>query len=95
MKAKLVFALGGIVLGCLSLTDCGGGGAATSGFNSGSSASPSDPLGGPPSVLDTQQVLALAEKSSETAQPFAVDGGAVSVYPTEDETSEPISVDGT
>jgi len=95
MKAKLVFALGSIVIGCLALTDCGGGGADTSALNSGGSASPSEPLGGPPSVLDTQQVLALSEKSSETAQPFAVDGGVVSVYPTDDETSQPISVDGT
>ena len=52
-------------------------------------------LGSPPSVLDTQEVLALTNKSSETAQPFAVDGGAVSVYPADDETSEPISVNGT
>ena len=89
MKARLAFVLGMTALGCLALTDCGGEQADTSGTYSNGGTAPV--LGSPPSVLDTQEVLALTNKSSETAQPFAVDGGAVS----DDETSEPISVNGT
>jgi hypothetical protein len=41
-------------------------------------------------------VLAIVQtKTSETAEPFQVDGGAVEVIPVGDETSAPISIDGT
>ena len=95
MKPRLVLALGAGALACLLLTDCGGEQADTSGLTSNGGNPSSYPVGSPPSVLDTQQVLILAQKSSETTDPFVVDGGAVSVYPTNDETSDPISVDGT
>jgi hypothetical protein len=95
MKPRLVLALGAGALVCLLLTDCGGEQADTSGLLSNGGNSSTNPLGIPPTVLDTQQVLLLAQKSSETADPFAVDGGVVTVYPTDDETSDPISVDGT
>jgi hypothetical protein len=46
--------------------------------------------------LDTAAVLAIVQaKTSETTSPFAVDGGLVAVTPVGDETSAPISVDGT
>jgi hypothetical protein len=41
--------------------------------------------------LDTAQVLALAQKTSETAAPIAVNGGAVTLNDTS-ETSAPIAV---
>jgi hypothetical protein len=42
--------------------------------------------------LDTAAVLALAMKSSETAEPFMVDDGAVVLTDTS-ETTDPISID--
>jgi hypothetical protein len=46
--------------------------------------------------LDTAAVLVIVQtKTSETAAPFAVDGGAVAVTPVGDETSPPLSVDAT
>ena len=48
----------------------------------------------PPSTsqsLDTAQVLVLAQQSSETSAPFAVNGGAVTLNDTS-ETSAPIAV---
>jgi hypothetical protein len=46
--------------------------------------------------LDTAAVLAIVRtKTSETADPFQVDNGAVAVTPIGDETGAPISVDGT
>jgi hypothetical protein len=45
--------------------------------------------------LDTAQVLAIVKtKTSETAEPFQVNGGAVAVTPAGDETSESVAVDG-
>jgi hypothetical protein len=44
--------------------------------------------------LDTAAVLAIVHtQTSETAEPFQVDNGAVAVVPVGDETSSPISVD--
>jgi hypothetical protein len=46
--------------------------------------------------LDTAAVLAIVQtKTSETADPFQVDNGAVAVTPVGDETSTPISADAT
>jgi hypothetical protein len=45
--------------------------------------------------LNTADVLALAQKTSETSTPFNVDGGAVALTPVNDETGEPTVVDGT
>ncbi len=45
-----------------------------------------------PEALDTAQVLAIAEKPSESATPFAVNGGLVTLTDTS-ETSSPIAVD--
>ena len=55
---------------------------------------PPAPPGMPSTMnLDTAALLGLIEtKTSETAQPFAVDNGAVAVTPAGDETSAPISV---
>ncbi len=90
MKTKIAW-LSGAAAGALMLAGCGGGADDGCCRNNGGSTTP----GSPPSVLNTQAVLSIAKKPSETAQPFAVDGGAVTVYPTDDQTSEPISVDAT
>ena len=43
--------------------------------------------------LDTAAVLAIVQTmTSETAEPFQVDGGLVVVTPVGDQTSSPISV---
>jgi uncharacterized lipoprotein YbaY len=42
-------------------------------------------------ALDTQQVLALAQQTSETSTPTAVNNGAITITDTS-ETSSPISV---
>lgn len=89
MKTKVAWISAGA--GALMLAGCGGGADGGCCRTSGGSYPPAPP----PTVLDTQAVLSIAEKPSETAQPFAVDGGAVTVYPADDETSEPISVDAT
>ncbi len=44
--------------------------------------------------LDTAQVLAQARQSSETDAPYTVDGGALELTDTSDE-SQPIPVNGT
>jgi hypothetical protein len=54
---------------------------------------PPVPVPQTPQALDSAQVLAIAQKPSETASPFAVDGGLVTITGTS-ETSSPIAVDG-
>lgn len=49
------------------------------------------PIPQTPQSLDTAQVLALAQKTSETASPFAVNGGLVTLTETS-ETGSPIPV---
>jgi hypothetical protein len=50
------------------------------------------PIPQTPQALDTAQVLALAQKTSETASPFAVNGGLITLSGTS-ETGSPIPVD--
>jgi hypothetical protein len=91
MKAGSAFFRSGIVAACIVLASCGGS------QNTGSASSPPPPPPPPPPVtmeLDTAAVLAIVQtKTSETAEPFQVDNGAVAVIPVGDETSSPISVD--
>jgi len=47
-----------------------------------------------PQMLDTAQVLALAQKQSETTEPFGVVDGLVVLTDTS-ETTQPIAVDAT
>jgi hypothetical protein len=46
-----------------------------------------------PQTVDTTQVLSLAEKTSEAASPFPVNGGLVTFSDTS-ETTLPLSVNG-
>ncbi len=82
--------ISGTALGCMALASCGGND--TSSYNYPPEAT-NPPL--PPTQLDTASVLTLARQSSETTDPFAVDGGVVEVIPPDDQTSDPISIDAT
>ena len=94
MKARMAFSIGGAGLCCVLLAGCGGG-------NHGANMPPTQPgMPAPPPVmtmdLDTAAVLVIVQtKTSETADPFPVDGAAVAVTPVGDETSAPIDVDAT
>jgi hypothetical protein len=81
----------------MALASCGGGGAGAP--PAAPPTPPAPPAAPPPPVtmeLDTAAVLAIVQtKTSETAEPFQVDNGAVEVIPVGDQTSAPISVDGT
>ena len=92
MRSKIHFLTGGAALSVL-LGACGGG--------RGGSMPPAMPMPPmpPPTMtmnLDTAAVLVIVQtKTSETAAPFAVDGGAVAVTQVGDETSPQLSVDAT
>jgi hypothetical protein len=94
MKDRIALLIGSAAVSCAVLAGCGGG-------NHGMSMQPTQPsMPPPPPVmtmdLDTAAVLAIVRtKTSETADPFEVDGNAVAVTPVGDETSAPISVDST
>ena len=94
MKARIASSIGGAWICCMLLAGCGGGhhGAAMPPMQTG--------MPPPPPVmtmdLDTAAILTIVQtKTSETADPFEVDGNAVAVTPVGDETSSPISVDAT
>jgi hypothetical protein len=53
-----------------------------------SAAAPPVPI---PQMIDTAQLLSLAQATSETSTPFSVDGGLVTFSDTS-ETSTPISI---
>jgi hypothetical protein len=79
----------GVALGLLG--GCGGGdngppvGSGSSGSSGSGSTTPKQ------QSLDTQGVLAQAQKSSETSSPYAVDDGVVVLTDTSD-TTAPISI---
>jgi hypothetical protein len=77
------------VLTAAGLSACGGGGSGTE------AAAPPGQTTPPAQAqsLDTAQVQALAEKPSETASPFPVDNGLLTLNDTS-ETTEPIAVNG-
>lgn len=87
MKYKILL-IGGLFAAAGVMTACHND-------NGGSSTSPPPTTTPPPAtsgmVLDTAQVLALAQVTSETSLPFAVDGGALTLNDTS-ETNAPISV---
>lgn len=85
---KIALMMGTAMLTCTVLAACGG-----------SHQSPAQTSNGPPPPpqtknLDTAAVLAIVQtQTSETTDPFEVDGAAIAVTPIGDETSSPISVD--
>ncbi len=78
-----------LFLGAVGL--CAGLVAACHDDHNGASAPPPPPPPPASKSLDTAQVLALAQQSSETSTPMAVDGGALTLDDTS-ETSTPIAV---
>jgi hypothetical protein len=97
MKPRIALLISSTAVVCMALASCGGSGASAPPAKP--PAQPAPPAAPPPPVtmdLDTAAVLAIVQtKTSETAEPFQVDNGAVEVTPVGDETSAPISVDAT
>jgi hypothetical protein len=86
MKASnlIAFAVGAGM--CAALYACGGDGHSSSG-----SAMPAQPSPPATLMLSVNDVLGRARVQSETADPFTVTGATVN--PTNDETSDPMSID--
>jgi|GEM_PF-2485277 len=99
MKAKIALITGTAALG-VALSGCGGGShtvssPVASGSPSGSSSSSSSGSGTSSMQLDTSDVLnIIRNQTSDTAAPFAVNGGAVVFTPVDDSTQATV-VDGT
>jgi hypothetical protein len=91
MTAKIAMLLVGAALSSAWLVGCGGDHA-----NSPPVSTPPPP---PPSMtknLDTTAVLAIIQtQTSDTADPFEVDGALIAVTPIGDETSPPQNVNAT
>jgi hypothetical protein len=84
MKSKLAIMTSvGLAAGLVS--GCGGGDQGQAAAGAGGGMAPSSVS------LSTGDVLTLAQKTSDSAAPFAVDAGAVTLNDTSD-TSEPINV---
>jgi hypothetical protein len=89
---RIALMIGAAVMSSALLAGCGGDHHTSGG-------PPPPPPPPPPSMtkdLDTAAVLAIVQtQTSETADPFEVDNGAIAVTPIGDETSSPVSVDAT
>jgi hypothetical protein len=85
MKLKITL-IGAAAIAAAALSGCGGDNSQASM----PTAPPPTPVG---QQLDTAQVLALAQKTSEVSTPFVVDGGMLTLTDTSD-TTDAISVNG-
>jgi hypothetical protein len=95
MKAKVALLISSTAVVCMALASCDGGHRSPS-MTSMVTPPPPPPPPPPTMDLDTAAVLAIVKTmTSESADPFPVDGGVVVVTPVGDETSSPISVDST
>lgn len=90
MKASNVIALALGAGMCIGLYACGGHDSAMMPMQPTQPAMPSQPQ---PMMLSVNDVLVKAKAQSETDDPLAVNGGAVTVNPANDEVSDPVSVD--
>jgi hypothetical protein len=86
MRTNIALLIGGAAL-TLLLSGCGSRSAST----------PPAPPSMPSTMsLDTGALLVIIEtKTTDTAQPFAVDNGVVAVTPAGDETGAPVDVNAT
>jgi hypothetical protein len=75
---------------CIGLYACGGHDSGMMPMQPSQPAMPSQPQ---PMMLSVNDVLGKAKAQSETDDPLAVNGGAVTVNPANDEVSDPVSVD--
>jgi hypothetical protein len=98
MKARIGLLIGSTAVVCMALASCGGG-SSSAPPPAPPPSQPAPPAPPPPPTtmdLDTGAVLVLVQTTtSETTEPFQVDGAAVAVTPVGDETSLPIMVDST
>jgi hypothetical protein len=90
VKASNVIALALGVGMCIGLYACGGHNSAMTPTQPMQPAMPTQPQ---PLMLSVNDVLGKAKAQSETDDPLAVNGGAVTVNPANDEVSDPVSVD--
>jgi hypothetical protein len=95
MKTRIGLLISSTAVVCMAMAGCGGSNHSPS-MTSGAAPPPPPPPPPPPMMtkdLDTAAVLAIVQTmTSETAEPFQVDGGLVVVTPVGDQTSSPISV---
>jgi hypothetical protein len=77
---------------CIGLYACGGQNNAAMPMPTQPS-QPTMPTQPQPTMLSVNDVLGKAKAQSETDDPLAVNGGAVTVNPANDEVSDPVSVD--
>ncbi|MDB6101475.1 MAG: hypothetical protein JWO52_1474 [Gammaproteobacteria bacterium] len=90
MKASNVIALALGAGMCIGLYACGGHDSGMMPMPPSQPAPPSQPQ---PMMLSVNGVLGRATVKSETDDPLAVNGGAVTVNPANDEESDPVAVD--
>ena len=93
MKASNVIALALGVGMCIGLYACGGNNNAAMPMQPTQPSQPTMPTPPPATMLSVNDVLGKAKAQSETDDPLAVNGGAVTVNPVNDEVSDPVSVD--
>jgi hypothetical protein len=86
MKLNIAL-IGAAAVAAAALSACGGG------DNSQASMPSTPPTMPTTQQLDTAQVLALAQKTSEVSAPFEVNGGMLTLTDTSD-TTDAISVNG-
>lgn len=90
MKTKTALAITGTAMSSVMLASCGGG-------NDTVPFPPTPPATSLTSTTDlnTADVLSIVQtQTSETSSPIKVDGGAIVVVPTDDETGTPIPING-
>ncbi len=90
MKAKNILSVSIAAGACTLMYACGGG--------SGSSSSTTSSMTPPPPASTAMNynmtgLEAVAKFKSESTDPFAVDGGAATLSPDNDETSDPLPID--
>jgi len=94
LKTKTLIMGAALGAGVLELAACGGSGVAMQGSptSAASTTTTTAPVTSQTEMLDTQQVLAVAQAPSETTDPKPVGTGAWMVADAEDQTSDPVPV---
>ncbi len=94
MLSRTVMGTTALGTAALLLFGCGGGSGGAMSSSGSMNSGPSMPVLQPSQAqaLDTQQLLAMAQVTSETTDPRPVGHGALRVADADDQTSEPIPV---
>jgi hypothetical protein len=93
VKASNVIALALGTGMCIGLYACGGHNNGVMSMQPSQPNQPTMPSQPQSMMLSVNDVLGKAKAQSETDDPLAVNGGAVTVNPANDEVSDPVSVD--